>query len=1049
MKPLLIATLMLASELAANPSDDIMESLKLNSSRTETVKNFPEGFDKLLTARGTPLIYTKENSENFEYIGMPVGGIAAGQLYLGGDGKLWFWDIFNLNYKMGQLKGEEAYEFPYVRSKPNDKGARMVEHGFQVRTTSKGETVTKILDRDGIEDIEFLGQYPIGEIRYRDSDLPVEVDLEAYSPFVPLDLDQSMLPATILNFKIRNTSEKIAEVELSGWLENAVLTESRKQTKVPLKGRLINRIENLDNGATQLVSSAEFEKEETQGSNRSDILFEDFENGYADWSRTGRAFGQDGYPYYSKWDTIIRHLGGERLADSRRFDGEGPDLSKGEPTGSIRSKPFTIERSYLTAKMGGHNDPEKTGLRVLIDGVTVASTGGSSSSSLKTSWLDLRAYHGKEAQIEIYDTQSKGWHSFISVDDITFTDTPEDPSQLRDFGSMALTLLGDNSEGSAKSSPKEAGLLAQNQSEASTPIAPEASLIGSLSSKIELKPGQEQEITFILSWHFPTTAVLDIAGQKRHYAEQYEDASDVAQYVVNNYKDLSNKTHLWRDTWYDSTLPYWFLDRTFLNTSILASSTSHLLEDRHFYGFEGGYQGEGTCTHVWGYVQAMGRLFPELEKNLREKTDLLPVSEGGALQEDGSIRFRWFLQDLAVDGQSNIILRTYLAHQMSKDATFLRANYEGLKQAMQGLTNRNDSDHDGILTGGQHNTLDAHWYGKVTWLSLNYGAALRAMAEMADEMGDREYASFCRETADKGQTYIENDLFNGEYFFHEADPNHPNSPGVYTGNEYSQLLGQSWAYQVGMGDILDPQKTTTALDSLWKYNFTTDVGPFREVHKGGRWYAMPGEGGLIACTWPYGGSEVLKNGNERFAAYNNESQNGYEYALSSLMMWHGMPHRSLAHIWYMHNSRYHGSKRNPWSEVEWGIHYSRSMASYGHFIGVSGFEYHGPKGYIAFSPKITPSDFKAPFVTAEAWGSFEQKSTKSKQTEKLTIVHGFLSIQSLAFDVSNSWNVKSAKVVLGGKRLNSSFTQEGDRVSIKLDEELTLSAGESLQVILK
>ncbi|MCX5683365.1 MAG: twin-arginine translocation signal domain-containing protein, partial [Planctomycetota bacterium] len=45
-----------------------------------------------LTARGEPAVY---RGDDLKFIGMPIGGLCCGQLYLGGDGKLWHWDIFN------------------------------------------------------------------------------------------------------------------------------------------------------------------------------------------------------------------------------------------------------------------------------------------------------------------------------------------------------------------------------------------------------------------------------------------------------------------------------------------------------------------------------------------------------------------------------------------------------------------------------------------------------------------------------------------------------------------------------------------------------------------------------------------------------------------------------------------------------------------------------------------------------------------------------------------------------------------------------------------
>ena len=93
-----------------------------------------------------------------------------------------------------------------------------------------------------------------------------------------------------------------------------------------------------------------------------------------------------------------------------------------------------------------------------------------------------------------------------------------------------------------------------------------------------------------------------------------------------------------------------------------------------FYGFEGGYQGPGTCTHVWGYVHAPGRLFPALERSLREHTDFSPKPDGGFHPETGLIDFRGrFGHGLAVDGHSGVILRSYLTHQMQTDEAFLRS----------------------------------------------------------------------------------------------------------------------------------------------------------------------------------------------------------------------------------------------------------------------------------------------------------------------------------------------------------------------------------------
>ena len=58
----------------------------------------------------------------------------------------------------------------------------------------------------GVERTEFQSTYPFATVRYEDEALPLEIELEAYSPFIPLDADASSLPLAVFTFTLRNAS---------------------------------------------------------------------------------------------------------------------------------------------------------------------------------------------------------------------------------------------------------------------------------------------------------------------------------------------------------------------------------------------------------------------------------------------------------------------------------------------------------------------------------------------------------------------------------------------------------------------------------------------------------------------------------------------------------------------------------------------------------------------------------------------------------------------------------------------------------------------------
>jgi len=870
-------------------------------------KGFSEEWISELTNRGEPEVWS---GEKLKYIGMPVGGIACGQLYLSGDGNLWLWDIFKSNYSREDVRGmglkldlmtmNGHYTDP-VKSEGDIHSPRNgvdVEQGFAIRIKTTGGTQIRKLDKYDFPDVRFRGEWPVGRVKYDAPDFPLSIQLEAFSPFIPLDPRNSALPATILSFELTNIGIEEVYASLLGWLQNA---------------------------------TCPYDKESGSGYRRNKLIKK------------------------AALNTLF--------CDIESFPGSG-----------------------------------------------------------------LNEHHG--------------------------------------YGSMSLSLINGNEEniiGSPAMGNLEEEFLYQFESGALKTEELSKKLVGSLGENIVLAPGEQKTLTFLLTWYFPfhqakdgeMARIQDFSNLNRHYKDWFSDAADVSAFITKNFNYLIGNTLKWNQTWYNSTLPYWFLDRTMIPTDALATQTVHWFDNGRFWGWEGVESCAGTCTHGWNYAQALAHLFPGLERDIRRRVDygIAFDSITGAIGYRGEIDM-----SPAIDGHAGVIIRTWREHIMTADNKFLEELWPNIKKAVKWLIS-NDPDLNGIIEGAQKNTLDASWFGPNTWISSVYCAAIKAAEQMAGIIGDFSFADTCRMITERGYKNIPELLFNGEYFIHKPpDFNNINSNN---GCHIDQVLGQSWAMQTGLPRVLPQEETQSALNSIWKYNFTPDAGGYAINHKaikGHRKYALEGEAGLIMTTWPYGGDSLadprMNEKTEDFetwlgaGGYFDECMTGFEYQVASHMIFEGEPdgdmvRKGLAVVKAIHD-RYSPEKRNPFNEIECGDHYARAMAAYGAFVAACGFRYNGPLGLLGFDPKVSPNNFRSAFVTSEGWGSFMQMRVQEKQVNELRISYGQLKLNQLEIRVKNTADI--SEVLINGKKISRyAFNRDMELLTLYFDNYI-LHEGECLSI---
>jgi len=162
---------------------------------------------------------------------MPLGGIGAGHVAVAGDGSLRQWQIFNLPNHIAHIP--HSFFAVRVRRLGEDPEARILQSDEYY--DAPFEPVPLISDHmipdacrellrvgTGVESVRFTGAYPVAILEYRDRALPLAIELEAFTPFAPLDPDRSGMPGAVFRFTLRNPGARRVDGTLLATLQNAV-----------------------------------------------------------------------------------------------------------------------------------------------------------------------------------------------------------------------------------------------------------------------------------------------------------------------------------------------------------------------------------------------------------------------------------------------------------------------------------------------------------------------------------------------------------------------------------------------------------------------------------------------------------------------------------------------------------------------------------------------------------------------------------------------------------------------------------------------------------
>ncbi|CAN5344538.1 non-lysosomal glucosylceramidase [soil metagenome] len=162
----------------------------------------------------------------------PLGGIGTGNVAVGARGELRDWELANHPDK-GAVN---PFTFFAIHAAPQgaDPVTRVLEsrlpgpHGFE-----QGYAVPMVAGLPRLAGSSMRGEYPLLTIDFEDEVLPVRVSLEAFTPLIPLETDDSGIPAAVLRYRVTNPTDVPVSVTIAGSISNPVGSKAGPHHEVP------------------------------------------------------------------------------------------------------------------------------------------------------------------------------------------------------------------------------------------------------------------------------------------------------------------------------------------------------------------------------------------------------------------------------------------------------------------------------------------------------------------------------------------------------------------------------------------------------------------------------------------------------------------------------------------------------------------------------------------------------------------------------------------------------------------------------------------------